>query len=88
MRDFLVVQWQKLPTPSEGGSVSIPGQEARSHVLQLKNWHAHWRSKIRVLKLRPSAVKETNAGNEREAHGGKWVNNNLLKDKTEAGIIY
>ena len=41
MRDFLVVQWQKLPTPSEGGSVSIPGQEARSHVLQLKNWHAH-----------------------------------------------
>ena len=57
MRDFLVVQWQKLPIASEGGSASIPGQGTRSYMLQLKNRHAHGRSKICVLKLRPSEVK-------------------------------
>ena len=38
--DFLVIQWLRLPAPSAGGSGSIPGQETRSHMPQLKILHA------------------------------------------------
>ena len=36
----LVAQWLRLPAPSAGGSGSIPGQETRSHMPQLKILHA------------------------------------------------
>ena len=32
----LVVQWQRLHSPSVGGPGSIPGQGTRSHTLQLR----------------------------------------------------
>ena len=35
-RDFPVVQWLRLHTPSAGGLGSIPGQGTRSHMPQLK----------------------------------------------------
>ena len=35
----LVVQWLGVPVPSAGGPGSILGQEARSHMLQLKTLH-------------------------------------------------
>ena len=37
MGTYLVVQWPTLHTPNAGGSDSIPHQETRSHVLQLKD---------------------------------------------------
>ena len=33
---FLVVQWLRLYAPNAGGPGSIPGQETRSHMPQLK----------------------------------------------------
>ena len=36
----LVVQWQRLQYPQEGGLGSIRGQRSRSHMPQLKILHA------------------------------------------------
>ena len=36
MGTSLVVQWLKLHTPNAGGPGSIPGEETRSHMLQLR----------------------------------------------------
>ena len=36
----LVVQWLRLHVPNSGGPGSIPGQESRSHMPQLKTPHA------------------------------------------------
>ena len=36
----LVVQWLRLSTPNAGGLGSIPGQETRFHMLQLKIFSA------------------------------------------------
>ena len=44
----LVVQWLRLLTPHAGGPGSIPGQETRSHMPQLR---------VHMPQLRPSAAK-------------------------------
>ena len=36
METSLVVQWLRLFTPNAGGLGLIPGQETRSHMLQLR----------------------------------------------------
>ena len=54
-------QWLRLCTPSEGGSGSISGQGARTHMLQLKkkeNPESHNEDRIsHMMQLRPSAAK-------------------------------
>ena len=35
-RDFPVVWWLRVCAPNAGGPVLIPGQGARSHMLQLR----------------------------------------------------
>ena len=40
MGTFLVAHWLRLHPPNAGGPGSIPGQGTRSHMLQLKIWHA------------------------------------------------
>ena len=43
-----MVQWLRLRIPNAGGLGSIPGQETRSHMLQLR---------VCVPQLRPGAAK-------------------------------
>ena len=43
---LLVVQWLGVSAPSAGGLGSIPGQETRSHVTQLKSHKLQQRLKI------------------------------------------
>ena len=47
-KTFLVVQWLRLQVPNAGTLSSIPGQGARSHMLQLR---------VCMLQLRPSTAK-------------------------------
>ena len=46
-----MVQWLRLWAPKAGGPSSIPGQETRSHMLQLR---------VHMPYLRPSTAKEIN----------------------------
>ena len=47
----LLVQWLRLWAPDAGDPDSVPGQESRSHMRQLKFLHLQWRSKIRMPRL-------------------------------------
>ena len=48
-RTSLVVQWLRLCSPNSGGQSSIPGQETRSHMLQLKISHAARKIRSTIL---------------------------------------
>ena len=47
----LVVQWLGLCAPNSGGLGSIPGQETRSHMVQLR---------VCMPQLRPGAAEQIN----------------------------
>ena len=59
-RTSLVVQWLRLLTPSAGDPGSIPAQETRSHVPQLKILHA-------ATKAQCSQINKYFLGKEDEA---------------------
>ena len=48
------VQWLRLHAPNAGGLSSIPGQETRSHMLELR---------VHILQLRPGLVKYISKNN-------------------------